>query len=110
MGGTPLRATAVESALAGGASPADAAAHAAEGTSAADDIRATRAYREHLARVLVSRALTEAHSRSLSRTARGASPTSRCPRVPPAARPHRPPARHPARAPPAARPHHPPAR
>jgi carbon-monoxide dehydrogenase medium subunit len=66
MGGTPLRATAVESALAGGASPAEAAAHAAEGTSAAADIRATRAYREHLARVLVSRALTEANSRSLS--------------------------------------------
>jgi carbon-monoxide dehydrogenase medium subunit len=64
MGGTPLRAVAVEAALAGGASPADAAAHAAEGTSAADDIRATRAYREHLARVLVSRALTEASSRS----------------------------------------------
>jgi carbon-monoxide dehydrogenase medium subunit len=64
MAGTPLRATAVEAALAGGASPADAAARAAEGTSAADDIRATRAYREHLARVLVSRALTEAQSRS----------------------------------------------
>jgi carbon-monoxide dehydrogenase medium subunit len=64
MGGTPLRAAGVESALAGGASPADAAAHAAEGTSAAEDIRATRAYREHLARVLVSRALTEASSRS----------------------------------------------
>jgi aerobic carbon-monoxide dehydrogenase medium subunit len=64
MGGTPLRAAAVEAALSGGASPADAAAHAAEGTSAADDIRATRAYREHLARVLVSRALTEASSRS----------------------------------------------
>ena len=64
MGGTPLRAAAVEAALAGGASPADAAAHAAEGTNAADDIRATRAYREHLARVLVSRALTEASSRS----------------------------------------------
>ena len=64
MGGTPLRATATEAALAGGASLADAAAHAAEGTSAADDIRATRAYREHLARVLVSRALTEASSRS----------------------------------------------
>jgi carbon-monoxide dehydrogenase medium subunit len=72
MGATPLRATAVESALASGASPADAAAHAAEGTNAADDIRATRAYREHLARVLVSRALTEANSRSLSRTTRGA--------------------------------------
>jgi aerobic carbon-monoxide dehydrogenase medium subunit len=64
MGGTPLRAAATEAALAGGASPADAAAHAAEGTSAADDIRATRAYREHLARVLVSRALTEASSRA----------------------------------------------
>jgi aerobic carbon-monoxide dehydrogenase medium subunit len=64
MGATPLRAAATEAALAGGASPADAAAHAAEGTSAADDIRATRAYREHLARVLVSRALTEASSRS----------------------------------------------
>jgi carbon-monoxide dehydrogenase medium subunit len=68
MGSTPLRATAVETALANGASPADAAAHAAEGTNAADDIRANRAYREHLARVLVSRALTEANSRSLFRT------------------------------------------
>ena len=64
MGGTPLRAAAAEAALSDGATPADAAAHAAEGTSAADDIRATRAYREHLARVLVSRALTEASSRS----------------------------------------------
>jgi carbon-monoxide dehydrogenase medium subunit len=64
MGGTPLRATAVEAALAAGASPADAAAHAAEGTSAASDIRASREYREHLARVLVSRALTEAGSRA----------------------------------------------
>ena len=63
MAGTPLRAAAVEMALTGGASPADAAAHAAEGTSAASDIRASRAYREHLARVLVSRALTEAGSR-----------------------------------------------
>ena len=64
MGGTPLRAAGVEAAMSGGASPADAAAHAAEGTNASDDIRATRAYREHLARVLVSRALTEASSRS----------------------------------------------
>ena len=64
MGGTPLRAAGVEAALADGAAPAEAAAHAAEGTNAADDIRATRAYREHLARVLVSRALTEANSRS----------------------------------------------
>ena len=64
MGGTPLRAAAVEAALAGGASPAGAAAHAAEGTSAASDIRASRDYREHLARVLVSRGLTEAASRA----------------------------------------------
>jgi aerobic carbon-monoxide dehydrogenase medium subunit len=64
MGGTPLRAAAVEAARAGGASPADAAAYAAEGTSAASDIRATREYREHLSRVLVSRALTEAVSRA----------------------------------------------
>ena len=64
MGGTPLRAAAVEAALAGGASPADAAAYAAEGTSAASDIRATREYREHLSRVLVSRGLTEAASRA----------------------------------------------
>ena len=64
MGGTPLRAVTVEAALAGGESPADAAAHAAEGTSAAADIRASREYREHLARVLVSRALTEAGPRA----------------------------------------------
>jgi carbon-monoxide dehydrogenase medium subunit len=64
MGGTPLRAATVEAALADGVSPADAAAHAAEGTSAASDIRASREYREHLARVLVSRALTEASSRA----------------------------------------------
>ena len=40
-----------------------AASHAAEGTSAAADIRASREYREHLARVLVSRALTRARRR-----------------------------------------------
>jgi aerobic carbon-monoxide dehydrogenase medium subunit len=60
MGSVPLRATAVEQALAGGASPRDAAARAAEGTSAPADIRASTAYREHLARVLVRRALMQA--------------------------------------------------
>ena len=60
MGLTPLRASAVESALASGASIADAAALAAEGTSAGSDIHATKAYREHLARVLVRRGLEEA--------------------------------------------------
>ena len=64
MGLTPLRASAVESALASGASIADAAARAAEGTSAGSDIHATKAYREHLARVLVRRALEEAAARS----------------------------------------------
>jgi carbon-monoxide dehydrogenase medium subunit len=64
MGSTPLRAAAVESALAGGASAADAAALAAEGTNAGSDIHASRAYREHLARVLVRRALEEASSRA----------------------------------------------
>jgi aerobic carbon-monoxide dehydrogenase medium subunit len=64
MGSTPLRATAVESALASGASAADAAALAAEGTNAGSDIHATREYREHLARVLVRRALEESSSRA----------------------------------------------
>jgi aerobic carbon-monoxide dehydrogenase medium subunit len=57
MGSTPLRATAVEQALAQGASPADAAAHAAEGTEPTQDLNASPEYREHLARVLVRRAL-----------------------------------------------------
>jgi carbon-monoxide dehydrogenase medium subunit len=62
MGQTPVRAASVESALAGGASPADAAAHAAEGTSPSEDLNAPRAYREHLARVLVRRALEDAQA------------------------------------------------
>jgi carbon-monoxide dehydrogenase medium subunit len=57
MGGTPLRATAVESALAGGASVAEASALAAEGTEPGEDIHADREYRQHLARVLTARAL-----------------------------------------------------
>jgi carbon-monoxide dehydrogenase medium subunit len=60
MGSTPLRATAVEEAVASGASAADAAVHAAEGTEPPTDLNATPEYREHLARVLVSRALTAA--------------------------------------------------
>jgi aerobic carbon-monoxide dehydrogenase medium subunit len=63
MGSTPLRASAVESALASGASIAEAAARAADGTSAGSDIHASKAYREHLARVLVKRALEEAAAR-----------------------------------------------
>jgi len=42
-----------------GASATDAAALAAEGTEAQNDINASSEYREHLARVLVRRALEE---------------------------------------------------
>jgi aerobic carbon-monoxide dehydrogenase medium subunit len=64
MGLTPLRASATEAALASGASVADAAALAAEGTSPGSDLHASASFREHLARVLVRRALEEAGSRS----------------------------------------------
>jgi len=57
MGSTPLRAAAVEQALLQGASAADASVHAAEGTEPTTDLNATPEYREHLARVLVRRAL-----------------------------------------------------
>src|SRR6516165_6645713 len=58
MGSVPMRAAGVERAL------ADAAAHAADGTSPASDLGASAAYREHLARVLTGRALAEAASRN----------------------------------------------
>jgi carbon-monoxide dehydrogenase medium subunit len=57
MGPTPLRAQSVEEAFAGGASPADAAAHAADGTAPPADASASSEYRAHLAQVLVRRAL-----------------------------------------------------
>jgi carbon-monoxide dehydrogenase medium subunit len=60
MGSTPLRATAVEQALASGASVADAAAQADAGTEPAADLNASVDYRRHLARVLVRRALEAA--------------------------------------------------
>ena len=60
MGSTPLRATAVEQALAGGASAADAAQQADAGTEPAADLNASTEYRRHLARVLVRRALEAA--------------------------------------------------
>ena len=60
MGSTPIRATAVEAALTGGASAADAAEQAAEGTDAPTDLNATPDYRNHLARVLTRRALEAA--------------------------------------------------
>ncbi|MFI5054203.1 MAG: FAD binding domain-containing protein, partial [Acidimicrobiia bacterium] len=58
MGSTPLRASAVEAAMRGGASPAEAAETAAEGTEPPSDLNASPDYRRHLARVLVQRALT----------------------------------------------------
>jgi carbon-monoxide dehydrogenase medium subunit len=60
MGSVPLRATAVETALAGGASVADAAMAAAEGLDPPADLNASPEYRRHLAQVLVRRALEEA--------------------------------------------------
>ncbi|HEY7486694.1 MAG TPA: xanthine dehydrogenase family protein subunit M [Streptosporangiaceae bacterium] len=62
MGATPLRAAAVERALAGGASPSEAAEQAAEGTEAPADLNGSPAYRQHLARVLVRRALEESRA------------------------------------------------
>jgi carbon-monoxide dehydrogenase medium subunit len=59
MGGTPLRARAVEEAVAGGASPADAAERAAEGTEPPGDVSGSSEYRAHLAQVLVRRALEQ---------------------------------------------------
>jgi CO/xanthine dehydrogenase Mo-binding subunit len=54
----------VERALAAGATVREAAGHAADGTRPPDDINASPGYREHLARVLVARALVEAATRA----------------------------------------------
>jgi carbon-monoxide dehydrogenase medium subunit len=59
MGPVPLRARAAEQALAGGASAAEAAQLAAEGTQPGEDMHADRGYRQHLARVLTRRALEQ---------------------------------------------------
>ena len=59
LGLTPLRARSVEQALEDGASPADAAAHAAEGTRPPSDVSGSGEYRAHLAQVLVRRALEQ---------------------------------------------------
>ena len=62
MGRTPLRAGAVEAALAGAASDAiaGAAEHAVEGTSPPSDTNASADYRRHLVRVLVRRGVEQA--------------------------------------------------
>jgi carbon-monoxide dehydrogenase medium subunit len=70
MGQQPLRAGAVELALAAGAPLAEAATHAAEGTSPPTDLNGDPAYRAHLARVLTARALTEAAARGAQGSAR----------------------------------------
>jgi aerobic carbon-monoxide dehydrogenase medium subunit len=57
MGSTPVRAAAAEAALNGGASAADAAAHAADGLEPPADLNASVEFRQHLSRVLVRRAL-----------------------------------------------------
>ncbi|HVB76191.1 MAG TPA: xanthine dehydrogenase family protein subunit M [Candidatus Nitrosotalea sp.] len=59
---TPMRAFAVENALASGASFAEAAESAADGLNPSSDIRATPDYKRHLARVLTRRALEQAEA------------------------------------------------
>jgi carbon-monoxide dehydrogenase medium subunit len=59
MGSTPVRAAAVEAALKSGATSSEAATSAADGTEAPADLNATTEFRQHLARVLVRRALEE---------------------------------------------------
>lgn len=60
MASTLVRATAVEEALAGGASVEDAAQQADAGLDPPSDLNASVEYRRHLAKVLVRRALEEA--------------------------------------------------
>jgi carbon-monoxide dehydrogenase medium subunit len=60
MDSRPIRSASVEAALASGASAADAAAVAADGTAPPTDLNGDVEYRSHLARVLVERGLLEA--------------------------------------------------
>jgi carbon-monoxide dehydrogenase medium subunit len=60
MGPVPLRAAAVESAVAAGAGAAEAARLAAENTEPVADFNGSVEYRQHVARVLVRRALEQA--------------------------------------------------
>lgn len=63
MGGTPLRASAAEEAVAKGASIEDAAALLSEGTEPSSDQAASAEFRRHLVGVLGRRALEEAAAR-----------------------------------------------
>mgnify|MGYP003329628516 FL=1 len=60
MGSTPVLASSVSKALSGGASIEDAAARAADDAEPQSDLNASVEYRQHLARVLVRRALEAA--------------------------------------------------
>jgi carbon-monoxide dehydrogenase medium subunit len=62
MGEKPLRARAVEQALASGSDPAAAAEQALEGTNPPNDALASAEYRSHLAKVLTRRAIEGARS------------------------------------------------
>jgi aerobic carbon-monoxide dehydrogenase medium subunit len=63
MASTPVRAAAVERAVAAGASPAEAAAQASEGLDPPSDLNASPEFRRHLATVLTRRALEEVAAR-----------------------------------------------
>ena len=79
MATTPVRATAVEGAVASGASPGDAATHASTGLNPPADLNASPAFRRHLAGVLVRRALQEVEARAGQPNGdRGVSPPELC--------------------------------
>jgi carbon-monoxide dehydrogenase medium subunit len=60
VGPVPARALAAEAALEAGSSPAEAAAQADDGIEVSGDLNASEAFRRHLTRVLVGRALEKA--------------------------------------------------
>jgi len=63
MASTPVRASAVEQAVAAGTSASEAASLSSEGLDPPSDLNASAAYRRHLASVLVRRALDEVDAR-----------------------------------------------
>ena len=60
VGSVPARALSVEAAVASGAGAAEAAAQADTGIEVTGDLNASAAFRRHLTRVLVERALAKA--------------------------------------------------